>query len=192
MLIKELCLLGDFRERTSLVLSISSSLTISDYNIPLQIGSREPNKYLKRNFFLIKSNKIIDFAGFPLVLSHYDTLVPGFAHIMKLKESGSWSDSERLNFLENTENAPTIEPVQINLSDIKTPFKEAEMSVLSLGSPRLSESDPANHDKIYYDDRFNESAFDTFLARNSLPKILISIGGMLLTGFFLNIIIVSL
>lgn len=111
---------------------------------------------------------------------------------MKLKESGSLSDSEHLNFLEKSENDP-IEPVIFNFSDIKTPFnKEAEMSVLSLGSPKLSMSDPANHDKIYYDDRFNESAFDPFLAVNSLPKILISIGGMLLTGFFLNIIIVSL
>lgn len=110
---------------------------------------------------------------------------------MKLKESGSLSDSEQLNLFENSENASKIEPYQINLFDIKTPFKEAEMSVLSMGSPRLSVPDPANHDKIYYDDRFNESAFDPFLARNSLPKILISIGGMLLTGFFLNIIIVS-
>lgn len=111
---------------------------------------------------------------------------------MKLKESGSLSDSEHLNLLEKSGN-DSIEPVIFNFADIKTPFtKEAEMSVLSLGSPKLSMSDPANHDKIYYDDRFNESAFDPFLAINSLPKILISIGGMLLTGFFLNIIIVSL
>jgi hypothetical protein len=110
---------------------------------------------------------------------------------MKLKESGSLSDSEYLNFLENSENNP-IESVQFNFSDIKTPFKEAEMSVLSLGSPRMSVPDPANHDKIYYDDRFSESSIVPILALNSLPKIMISIGGMLLTGFFLNFIIVSL
>ena len=110
---------------------------------------------------------------------------------MKFRESGSISDTECLNLSENTENDP-LESAQIKLSDIKAPpFKETEMSILSLGSPRLSGLDPASHDKVYYDDRFNESAFDPFLARSSLPKIFISIGGMLLTGFFLNIIIVS-
>lgn len=109
---------------------------------------------------------------------------------MKLKESGSLSDSECLNFSEENENNLT-EPLQINLKELRTPFKETEMSVLSLGSPKSTAADPASHDKIYYDDRFNESAFDPFLALNSLPKILISIGGMLLTGFFLNIIIVG-
>lgn len=124
------------------------------------------------------------------VVPRYQSLRPRTQ--MKLKESGSLTDPERLNFLENNEN-DSIQPTQINLSDIKTPFKEAEMSVLSLGSPKpsFSFSDPANHDKIYYDDRFNESFFDPFLAGSSLPKIFISIGGMLLTGFFLNIIIVT-
>lgn len=108
---------------------------------------------------------------------------------MKLKETTSLSDSEHLNFLENDENNPS-KIAQINLSDMRTPFKDTEMSVLSLGSPRPSVTDPANHDKIYYDDRFNGTGFDPFLARSSLPKIMISIGGMLLTSFFLNIIIV--
>ena len=127
---------------------------------------------------------------------------------MKLKDSGSISDSEKLNFLEGeeSESDETLETgPRIRETEMKLP------APAQFGSPSPQEledmtkvtifpsspfspirPDPANHDKIYYDDRYNESVFDPSLARSTLPKISISIGGMLLTGLFLNNIIVML
>lgn len=127
---------------------------------------------------------------------------------MKLKNSGSISDSEQLNFLEEEEEKEAIKAEESELNttieeqkilptlDINSfnysPFKKElkDVTIFSISPPTPNPSDPASHDKIYYDDRYNESAFDPSLARSSLPKILISIGGMLFTGFFLNKIIV--
>jgi hypothetical protein len=68
---------------------------------------------------------------------------------------------------------------------------DTELSILSgLSSPKMG-ADPASHDKAYYDDRCNDSVFDPHLALAALPRIAVSIGGMLLTGYILNIIIVS-
>ena len=73
---------------------------------------------------------------------------------------------------------------------------ETEVEIFSPSSKRQflvsTITDPANHDKAaYYDDRFDDPIFDPFLAKTSLPRIIISILGMLLTGFFLKIIIVQ-
>lgn len=123
-------------------------------------------------------------------------LIIPVAEMKKLKESGSISDFERLNFLSSCEiDADNIlgstEGPVIDLSGLKTPFKtqtthETEVTI----SPPTPKSTSLNHDKVYYDDRCNDSIFDPLLARSSLPRIIVSIGGMLLTGFFLNIIIV--
>lgn len=118
---------------------------------------------------------------------------------MKLKNSGSISDSEQLNIFEEDSDKIKLSPETQGL--VKKPLAETEklspftevVTIFTTSPPPASakEQDPASHDKIYYDDRFNESIFDPFLATSCLPKILISIAGMLLTGFFLNIIIVS-
>lgn len=87
-------------------------------------------------------------------------------------------------------------PINIARSVLKGPFSppaDTELSILSsLSSPKHSTTiDPASHDKAYYDDRYNNSAFDPLLAVATLPKIAVSIAGMLLTGSILNLIIVS-
>lgn len=130
---------------------------------------------------------------------------------MKQKNSGSISDSEQLNFLEEEEEETeshlkntdmNLNLPSFNINNIVSPFSKdledfTKVTIFSSSPPtpnqpppNVSSPDPANHDKIYYDDRYNESVFDPSLARSSLPKILISISGMLLTGFFLNNIIV--
>lgn len=112
---------------------------------------------------------------------------------MKLKNSGSISDTEQLNFSEEDEKEETE---KLELTKLEDVTKVTIFSTSPPTSPKipksLNYSDPANHDKIYYDDRYKESIFDPLLAGISLPKIFISIGGMLLTGFFLNTILVSL
>lgn len=117
-------------------------------------------------------------------------------HKMKLKNSGSISDSEHLNFPETDEEE--TEQLQSHLPSLSNIYTAKELedvtkvTIFSTSPPTSpNQSDPANHDKIYYDDRYNESVFDPLLARSSLPKIVISIAGMLLTGFFLNTILVS-
>lgn len=82
-------------------------------------------------------------------------------------------------------------PIVEARADFQSPAADTELSILSsISTPKFA-SDPANHDKIYYDDRYNNSFFDPFLALAALPKIAVSIGGMLLTGSILNIIIVG-
>lgn len=97
----------------------------------------------------------------------------------------------------NIEQAAPLDSTPINIarSVLKSPFTgpaDTELSILSsLSSPKLSTTlDPASHDKTYYDDRYNNSAFDPLLAVATLPKIAVSIAGMLLTGSILNRIIV--
>lgn len=116
---------------------------------------------------------------------------------MKLKNSGSISDSERLNFSEAEEETEQLQSHLPYLAAVQNlTSKELEdvtkVTIFSTSPPTTPNHrpDPASHDKIYYDDRYNESIFDPLLARSSLPKIIISIGGMLLTGFFLNTILV--
>ena len=118
---------------------------------------------------------------------------------MKLKNSGSISDSEQLNLFDDEEEEE--EEVTTRITELKplppslaiknftSPFTKHSENMPNVTIFSISPPTP-NHDKIYYDDRYNESSFDPKLARSSLPKILISIGGMLLTGFFLNSILV--
>lgn len=111
----------------------------------------------------------------------------------KLKDSGSISDSEHLNFNSSSE-LESENNILVDFSGLKTPFKTTQSQThdteVMLGSPKLLAASSLNHDKSYYDDRSNETIFDLILAKSSLPKILVSIAGMLLTGYFLNIIIV--
>ena len=99
-------------------------------------------------------------------------------------------DSEKLNFFLENEREDFSIYTTPDVTSSPPSFTEI-VTIFSTSSPLSAAKDPASHDKIYFDDRFNASVFDPFLARNSLPKILISIIGMLLTGFFLNLIIVS-
>ncbi len=124
----------------------------------------------------------------------------------KLKRSGSFSDdpeggSEAIPILPDSSLSPSKRPFNtkfffhtpITVTKTVLPSSaDPELSLLSsLSSPQLGDSDPASHDKIYYDDRYNSSVFDPFLALAALPRITVSIGGMLLTGYILSIIIVS-
>lgn len=122
---------------------------------------------------------------------------------MKFKESGSISDTERLNFdslsfsnsfdiFSTEENEPTDN--NTNYSKLHQPLplfdkKETFSTEVTI----LASPNPFNENKSYNDrSNYYYSIFDPLLAYNSLPKILISISGMLLTGFFLNIIIVHI
>jgi len=107
---------------------------------------------------------------------------------MKLKESGSLTDTDILNISMSSNSGEIVRDQEI--LHFTSPFKTEDTKVTILpSSPKMNDS--KNHDKVYYDDRFDNSVFDPFLALNSLPKILVSIGGMLFTGFFLNFIIVK-
>lgn len=128
-----------------------------------------------------------------------------------MKRSGSFSDPESAARVDEdtipilpsspaaskrplTSKDPTaVQYFSTPIAVAKTAFQppaDTELSILSsLSSPKHS-SDPASHDKAYYDDRYNHSVFDPYLALAALPRIAVSIGGMLLTGSILNIIIV--
>lgn len=65
--------------------------------------------------------------------------------------------------------------------------RDTELAILAGGTARRT--DPGSHDKPYYDDRYNDAVFDPVLALDHLPKMLTSIGGMLLTGLLFDRII---
>ena len=122
---------------------------------------------------------------------------------MKFKESGSISDTERLNSDShsfsnsfdifsteanestdnNTNNSKLHQPLPL-FTDKET--FSTEVTILASPNPFYENKRHNGRLNCYY------SIFDPLLAYNSLPKILISISGMLLTGFFLNIIIVHI
>ena len=124
---------------------------------------------------------------------------------MKFKESGSLTDTDILDFSLSSNSAEILNEKEFftlgnSEESIKlvSPFKsesadDTKVTILPL-SPRIPKmpADSKNHDKVYYDERFDNSIFDPSLALTSLPKVLVSIGGMLLTGFFLNFILVRL
>lgn len=100
---------------------------------------------------------------------------------MKLKHSGSVSDSDYLNsfdFSKSTDDEGSI----LN--------KSTDVQIITFATSPIK---PSNYDSELLDKDKDKDKFkriDVALAVHSLPKIIISIGGVLLTGSLLNIIIV--
>lgn len=102
--------------------------------------------------------------------------------MVKLKDSGdSLSDSEKLNnFFEDVIDEGVVG------FEFSFPMNKTRSIPTSSEVVTILEEDPFPKSRISNE---NIISFDCILAMTSLPKILISIAGMLLTGLFLNIII---